>query len=175
MKLIGNTIYNDEAAPADIGAFGAAARPSPAGGFHSAYRSPSAKGLGELTHSSYRRLRSRVMRGIAKNIALSALMIAALIAVAALAFGIARRYEGMDMLFAAAVPVLCFGAMIYVAVGAYNDTRADLARLRREKKRLSRTAAARMERESGRRTLSALLTLAAAAALLAALNMLPLA
>ena len=59
---------------------------------------------------------------------------------------------------------------MYIAFGLYNDIKTDLARLRREKKRLSRSAQARIERESGRRRLSMLFTLAATAALLVVLN-----
>ncbi|MBR5948525.1 MAG: hypothetical protein IKZ82_07785 [Clostridia bacterium] len=175
MKIIGNTVYNDEAAPenaAEAASWRLARpiRPVPTSPFHSAYRAPGAKGLGELTYKGYSRLHSKIMRGILKNSLLSILLISALAAVIAASF--LARFEGgySDVLLIVAVPVLCFAAIVYVAFGLYNDVKSDLSRLRREKKRLSRSARARMERESGRRRLSLLFTLAATAALLVVLN-----
>ncbi len=171
MKIIGNTVYNDEAAPAEL-FFRAAQpiRPVPTTPFHSAYRAPGAKGLGELTYKGYTRLHARIMRGILKNALLSLLLITALAAVTAASF--LAKFEGgySDVLLVLVVPVLCASAIVYIAFGLYNDVKADLVRLRREKKRLSRSAQARIKRESGRRRLSMLFTLAATAALLVVLN-----
>lgn len=179
MKIIGNTVYNDEAVPEALEAASwrpaRPIRPVPTTPFHSAYRAPGAKGLGELTYNGYSRLHAKTMRGILKNALYSLLLISALAAVIAASF--LARFEGgySDVLLIVAVPILCVAAIVYVAFGLYNDVKADLDRLRREKKRLSRSAAARLERESGRRRLSMLITLAASAALLIVLNMMTLA
>lgn len=168
MKIIGNTVYNDGAAPAEL-SFRPAQPIVPFAPFHSAYRVPGAKGLGELTYKGYARMHARIMRGILKNTLLSLLLIAALAAVTAAS--ILSAFGGYsDVLLVLVVPVLCGGGIVHIAFGLYNDVRADLARLRREKKRLSRSALARIERESGRRRLSVLFTLTATAALLVVLN-----
>lgn len=171
MKIIGNTVYNYEAVPASKSWEPMLlTKPVAAGAVHSAYRAPGAKGLGELTYSGYSRLHSRIMRGIFKNALLSLLFIAALLAVAVVSF--LAKFDGgySDALLVIAVPLICLAAIAFIAIGAVNDTRSDLARLRRGKKRLSRSAAARIERESGRRRRSALIALAVSAALLIALN-----
>ena len=150
-------------------------RRGPSSPFRSAYRAPGSKGLGELTYSGYSKLRARVMRGIVKNILLSILLVAVLFAVIIAAFS-SNYYDGnTDVLLVCVVPVLCIAAIMYIAIGVYNDVKSDLEHLRREKKCLSRSAAARMERQSGRRGLSLMLTLAASAAALIVLNMVALA
>ncbi|MBR3297965.1 MAG: hypothetical protein IKI64_02055 [Clostridia bacterium] len=171
MKIIGSIAYNDDAVPSQL-SFRAAqpARPVFTAPFRSAYRAPGAKGLGELTYSSYSRLHSRVLRGIALNVALSLLLIAALSAVMFAAIGADQYDGGIDFLIVGLTPILCIAAIVYIAIGVYTDAKADLALLRREKKRLSRSAQARIERKSGRRRLSMLITLAASAALLIVLN-----
>lgn len=145
-------------------------RRPPSSPFRSAYRSPDARGLGELTYSGYTKLRSRVMRGIAKNILLSLLLAAVLLAVTVAAFSSNYRGGNSDFMLVCVVPILCISAVMYIAIGVYNDVKSDMELLRREKKRLSRSAAARMERQSDRRSLSLLLTLAASAAVLIVLN-----
>ena len=111
-----------------------------------------------------------MLRGIALNVALSLLLIAALSAVMFAAIGADQYDGGIDFLIVGLTPILCIAAIVYIAIGVYTDAKADLALLRREKKRLSRSAQARIERKSGRRRLSMLITLAASAALLIVLN-----